>query len=279
MNGVSGDMCTYLLVDNGLLQERSAGYSETDAKRRPIWLEPIYAARALEVSPLLIDVEAAYEAGDLDVVMGYMNACKPALHVSIIESGLSHVEIARHFRRFIFIFDPEGRQFTLRFSDCAVLGPLSSLLTQEQWATVSGPITRWGIHTRSMPLIHLLPMKPYTVVPTPLHLDQGQLTALEEASEPDHVIAQVKMMRHGADLPGNVEEQHEWAKAARLEWLASNNINSLFLLFLTESVMLTRGELLRMQEIKIFLAMDSVSAFREKLDGLAQKYNSKNLII
>lgn len=142
MSESHANVFTYLLVDNGLLQEVSAGYEEDDAKRRPVWLEPIYGKRALKVSPLLIDVEAADESGDIELVMRYLNARKPALHVSIIESGLNLADVAQHLRRFIFILDPDGKQFTLRFADCAVLGPLSTILTAAQWATIKGPIAR-----------------------------------------------------------------------------------------------------------------------------------------
>lgn len=89
----------YLLVDNSLLHETSREYREANLNSRPMWLEPIYSDRALEVSPLLIDVEAAYDAGDIDRVMVYLNARKPALHVSIIESELKLKNVVQHLRR------------------------------------------------------------------------------------------------------------------------------------------------------------------------------------
>jgi hypothetical protein len=265
----------YLLIDNGMLHEASASYTEAGPESRPPWLVPIYAERALAVSPFLVDVEAAYEAGDLDRVMDYVNARTPALHVSIIETGLDPGQLAHHLGQFIFIVDPQGKQFTLRYADCTVLTSLSSLLTPVQWATMRGPIARWKIHDRSGAIIPLPPAEVTATAPTPIRLDQDQLIALDEASEPDHYIAKVKMMRNGAALPGNAMEQHQCAQAARQAWRAADNPSPLILLFLTEAALVTRGEVLRWDEIPKFLVMNEVSAFRSKLRELVDKIQER----
>lgn len=265
MSGRNPDVFVYLLIDNALLDEVSASYTETNSAERPTWLTPIYEERALAVSPFLVDLAAAYEAGELDQVMGYLNARFPALHVSIIETGLHLEQIAQHLRRFIFIVDPEGRQFTLRYADCAVLAPLSSLLTTAQWASMRGPITRWTIHDRSGALVHLPAFEPAPGSPTPLCLDRDQLAPLDEASEPDHFIAKAKMMRHGATLPGNAAEQYVWARTARQTWRDAENSNTLILMFLTEATLVTEGEILSRPEMRYLLAMDEVGEFRNRL--------------
>ncbi|KGF83223.1 hypothetical protein IA69_03170 [Massilia sp. JS1662] len=271
MNNGNQNVSSYLLIDNSLLEEVSASYTEVDSKNRPLWLEPIYPDHALAVSPLLVDLDAAYGAGDIDLVMGYVNARKPALHVSIIETELNVEQIAQHLRRFIFIVSPDDKQFTLRYADCTVLAPLASALTAAQWTTMKGPISRWDAHDRSGTLIPLPPAESVVHAPTPFCLNHEQLAALDEASEPDHCIAKVKMMRHGMPLPGNTAEQHTWALAARQAWRDSGNSNALILLFLTESSLISRGAILRRGEIRNFLAMDEVNAFREKLQDLAKQ--------
>lgn len=265
MNNGNQNVSSYLLIDNGLLEEVSASYTEVDSENRPFWLAPIYPDHALAVSPLLVDLDAAYEAGDIDLVMGYVNARKPSLHVSIIETELNVEQIAQHLRRFIFIVSPDGKQFTLRYADCTVLAPLVSVLTAAQWATMKGPISRWEIHDRSGTLIQLPPAEPVANAPTPFCLDHDQLAALDEASEPDHCIAKVKMMRNGSPLPGNTAEQHAWALAARQAWRDAESSNSLILLFLTEAVLISRGEILRTPGIQNSLAMNESSAFRNKM--------------
>lgn len=268
MSDTDGELFVYLLIDNGILQEVSAGYAEADAKSRPVWLEPIYGDRALEVSPLLIDVEAAYEAGDIEKVMGYVSACQPALHASIIESELKLGELAHHLRRFIFIVDPNGKQFTLRYADCAVLAPLSSLLKPAQWGEMREPMARWAVHDRSGSIIHLPSIESDARAPTPFCLDLEQLAVLDEASEPDHLIAKAKMMRHGGDFPGNAVEQHAWARGAREVWRAAGNSNPLFLTLLAEAALTTRGGILNRKEARECLAHSEVDIFSARLKEL-----------
>lgn len=265
----------YLLIDNGMLDEVSASYAEDAPESRPAWLAPIYPERALAVSPLLVDLEAAYEGGDLDRVTYFVNARKPALHVSVIESALDIRQLAHHLSRFIFILDPQGKQFTLRYADCAVLAPLSELLTPVQWATMRAPVARWHIHHRSGALVPLPPAEATAVAPTPLCLGQDQLLALDEASEPDHVIAKVNMMRNGEALPGNAVEQHEWAQAARRAWRAAGNAHPPILMFLTEAALLTRGAILRRQKVAELLATNEVSVFRTKLRKLVDDLQAR----
>lgn len=264
------EMFVYFLIDNGLLQELSAGYTETDVKSRPTWLELLYAERAMEVSPFLVDIAAAYAVGALDQVMNYLNACAPALHVSIIETRLDLNQIAQHLRRFNFILDSVGKQFTLRYADCTVLEVLPSILDPAQWAAISWPIENWDIYNRSGAIERLSLAHSNSTIAAPLCLERNQVDALMESSEPDHFIAKVKMMRHGADLPGSAADQHAWAHTARQMWRSANNSNELCLIFLTEAAIFTRGNVLSRKAIQEFIAMEKVGVFREKLQELVR---------
>ena len=259
----------YLFIDNGLLQDVAVRCTEAQKNRCTEWLAPIYEDRALEVSPLLVDIEAAYSAGALDQVMSYLNARTPALHVSIIEAKLNLEEMAQHLRRFIFVLDSEGKQFTLRYADCAVLVPLLSVLNAAQWKTITEPIVRWSAHDRAGRVVDLPLANSDEDVATPLRLDQRQFAALHEASEPDHFIQKVQMMLHGAALPGDPAERYAWALDARQLWNSVNNSSSLFLLFLTEASLLTRGKVLNRPEIKKLLLMNVASEFRYELQKLS----------
>jgi hypothetical protein len=270
MKNGDANMFVYLLIDNGLLHEASASYTETESSSRPVWLAPIYTERALSVSPFLVDLEGAYEAGDLDQVMNYLNALQPALHVSIIETELDLEQIAQHLRRFIFIVDPEGKQYTFRYADCTVLALLPSVLTAAQWAHMTGPIKRWGSHDRSGAIVRL-PSADFSANESiPFSLDSDQLAALDEASEPDHYIAKVKMMSDQDQFPGTPAEQHAWAHAARQFWRASDNKKSLFLIFLTEAAIKTRGNILYQEKTKRLLLMDEIDAFLTELHHLSE---------
>jgi hypothetical protein len=265
MNTGDPDTFVYLLVDNGLLNEVSASYTETDSNSRPTWLSPIYPERALAVSPLLIDLEAAYEGGDLDQIMHYLNALQPALHVSIIETDLNLEHLAQHLRRFIFILDPAGKQFTFRYADCNVLTLLPSVLTPEQWASMHRVIKCWDIHLRTGKIARLESSESTENLQTPLSLDYNQLVVFEESSEPDHYLAKVKIMRNDNALPGNSVEQHCWARAARQAWLSRGNSNSLILLFLTEAALMTQGKILHSKDLGNVLAIHEAAPFRKQL--------------
>ncbi|TFW33607.1 DUF4123 domain-containing protein [Massilia horti] len=278
MSSEKSEVYAYLLVDNGLLQESSAKYTEPSADSRPTWLEPIYEAKALEVSPLLIDIEAAYEGGSLDRMMELVNALKPAMHLSIIESALPLSELAQHLRRFIFIVAENGKQYTLRYADCAVLVPLSSVLSPSQWTTLTEPLLRWSAHDRANALIQMPPpIMEQTGAPTPLHFTDDQFTTLNEALEPDHFLAQVKQLRAGITFPGDACEQHAWASQAREAWRAAGNTNNLFLLSLTEAALLTRGEILRRRNLPSLLAIKELSSFRAKIRELAQEIEERRI--
>jgi len=275
MSANNEELFVYLLIDNGLLHDISAGYAEGNPKGRPLWLGPIYAERSQEVSPLLIDVEAAYEAGDIEKVMGYMNARKPALHVSIIESKLKLGELVHHLRRFIFIVYPNGIQFTLRYADCAVLAPLSTLLAPAQWAEMREPMTHWTVHDRSGSTIQLPAAESETRAPTPLNLNWEQLTTLDEASEPDHLIAKAKMIRHGGDLPGNAVEQYSWARSANEMWRATGNSDPLFLTILTEAALTTQGRILNVEDLRGCLRLSEINAFSERMRELVAEIKGR----
>lgn len=271
MNTNNPATAVYLLIDNGLLAEVSASYTESDSRSRPTWLVPIYPESALAVSPLLIDVEAAYEAGDLDQVMSYVNALQPALHVSIIETELTLEQIAGHLRRFIFILDPDGKQFTFRYADCTILALLPSVLTPAQWGYMAGPMTRWQIHDRTGAVFPLPSADLIASEAIPFRLDSEQLAALDEASEPDHYIAKVKMMGNQGSLPGSPAEQHAWAQTARQLWRAAGNKNSLVLMVFTEFALRTRGKILFQEATENLLSINESNTFSAELNQLSNQ--------
>jgi hypothetical protein len=271
MSAKSTDVFPYLLVDNGLLHGTRSHYAETQESPRPDWLEPIYADKALAVSPLLIDIGAAYEAGQLDRMMELANACKPALHTSLIETSLTLVELAQHLRRLIFVVAPDGKQYTLRFADCVVLSTLSTVLTPVQWAAVSDPMTRWCVHDRDG-LIRALPPAPgfreNESGHFPFQLSDHQIDDMTEALEADHVLAKVKAKPRGIPLPGNTREQHEWACAALSRWREAGNTSALMLASLVEAALSTKGEILRRHELGRLLSILEVASFRDHLREL-----------
>jgi hypothetical protein len=278
MSTKSSDVFPYLLIDNGLLHGKSSHYAETQESPRPDWLEPIYTDKALAVSPLLIDIGAAYEADQLDRMMALANACKPALHTSLIETTLTLEELARHLRRLIFVVAPDGKQYTLRFADCVVLGALCSVLAPEQWGAVTEPMFRWRVHDRNDSTSSLPPASSDHESGTfPLRLSATQIDALTEALEPDHVLANVKAMRHGAALPGNALQQYERICAARSIWMANDNRNDKLLTAFVEATLTTEGEILGRPEVKSLLFERDSGLFSKRLRELVREMEERRI--
>ncbi|WP_167759766.1 DUF4123 domain-containing protein [Massilia horti] len=278
MSTQTPEIFCYLLIDNGLLQLAPSRYSEAPADVRAAWLEPIYNDKALVVSPLLIDIEAAYEAGHLDRVMELANATRPALHLSLIETTLPRAELAHHLRRFIFIVAPNGKQYTLRYADCAVLEFLPSILTPEQWKAMTAPMQRWGIHDRTHSIVWLpLGAAGESCASTPLQLSAQQMEDLNEALEPEGVLANVRAMRHGRKLPGDAGEQHQWACAARAAWEAAGNEDQLLLTFFADAVLTTRGEILRRYEVPRLLGIQQRDEFKAELRQLMDEMEARRV--
>jgi hypothetical protein len=274
MSAISTEV--YLLIDNGLLHGTPSHYAEDPESIRPNWLEPIYDDKDLDVSPLVVNIEAAYEAGELELAMKLANERKPALHLSLIDTPLSQAELAQHLRRLIHIVTEDRKQYTLRFADGLVLATLASVATAPQWAAITRPISRWRVHDRGGSIISL-PLAPTEQeCPLPLLLTAGQISDVRDALEPDHVLAKVRALRHGAELHGNAYEQYEWTCTAASLWKASGNINKVMLTSLVDAAVTTRGEILRHQRVTSLLAMQDLGSFLAELQRLVHEIEERH---
>lgn len=251
---------SYLLVDSALL-------SANASSARPDWLLPVYNEAAGPVSPLVIDIQAAYDCAALTDMMALLNAASPQLHVSIIDTALSHAALVQHLRRFIMIRTEDGRALTLRFADCLGLPVLAETLSAEQWAAFAGAVKRWCVHGRDGALRDLpLPDRDQKPAPTPLALTARQLEALAEATAPDEMLADIREMRHGLGMPGSGVEQHKWATEARQLWRTAENVDRLVLRWLTAAALDTRGAVLGQQQVLSLLKQQDTAAIRVGLN-------------
>jgi hypothetical protein len=211
-------------------------------------------------------------------MMELANACKPALHASLIETSLTLAELAQHLRRLIFIVAPDGKQYTLRFADCVVLGALSSVLTPKQWSAVAEPASRWCVHDRDGSTSSLpSASSDHGSGTAPLRLTAKQIDDLTEALEPDHVLANVKAMRHGAALPGNALQHYEWTCAARSMWKADDNRNDKLLTAFVDATLTTKGEILGRAEVPGLLAQQNSGLFRKQLRELVSDVEERRV--
>lgn len=138
---------TYIFIDTTLIGA-PANTPWMKKRRSPSWIAALYSKKAISVSPVLIDIERAQICDRIDVVMSLVNAEQPQLGISFIETELTLAELCSHLKQFIYIKLEDGTDLTLRFADCAVLEPLSTVLTAEQWCAMVHPIISWKIHGR-----------------------------------------------------------------------------------------------------------------------------------
>lgn len=243
MTSLTGDYLTYILADSALAGGAAKYLRFTD--EFPAWAIPLYNGKAALQSPLVLDVQRAWDDGAIDQLMALVNALQPALHVSVIDTLLSPDELAQHLRRFIFITTEENKQLTLRFADCAVLPELAAVLTPAQYAALARPVLRWRVHQRDGQLGALAPTEK-EIIPasTPLALTDQQIASVYERMAPYQVLAQLKQNWPGRELPGSAAEQYQWASDTRKAWQDAGNSNEEAMVVLAEAVLASSGQLL-----------------------------------
>jgi hypothetical protein len=256
---------SFVLIDSAMLGGTEKILS-MDEDTRPGWLIPVYKEDAASVSPLVIDIEAAHHAGQIDLMAALINAVRPQLHVSFIDTTLSHEALAQHLRHFILVRTEAGKELTLRFADCCILPALATFFSAAQWATLAGPIVRWRVHQRDG-MLTTLPQADAenTPVPTPFVLTDLQIDHLREAAAVDQLIANVQNMRYGHPLSGNPAQQHQWAGEARRMWWDAEHTDNAVLFSLVEAVFDTNGELLKHPGLPDILAQRNIAAICQDL--------------
>jgi len=263
---------SFILLDSAMLGGAEK-FLPMAPEVRPDWLIPVYKDPAAAVSPLVIDIEAAELAGQLEYVMALVNAKRPQLHVSIIDTALSHEALAQHLRHFIFVRTETGKELTLRFADCCILPALATMLSPAQWVTFAGPMVRWCIHQRegAMTTLPLADME-QDVVATPFVLTTQQVESLRESAAADQLIGNVQSMRYGQILPGNPAEQHRWASEARRVWQAAGHFDSEVLFSLASAIFDSHGELLKDASLFGILAQKKNATICQDLRQAAIRY-------
>jgi hypothetical protein len=261
---------SFLLLDSALLGARAVLFAP-DAY--PDWVIPVYKGSAAAVGPLVLDIEGAHLAGQVEWMMALVNDALPQLHCSLIDTTLSHEGLARHLRQFICVETAAGNQLTLRFADCAVLPALADAFSAEQWSTLAAPLACWRVHRRDGTLLALpaadLALAP---LPIPLVLDERQIGELKEAMAADQLVVNVQNFCYGRVFPGTVEQQRGWASAARDMWRAAGQIDGPMLLLLASAVIDTRGAMLDYPGLPALLAQTDSALLERDLHLAADSF-------
>ena len=255
------NISTYLLLDTAMM-----GDAETKpwakSKRRPSWMIPIYERAAWTVSPVIVDIDAAFRANRIGLVSTLLNHLRPQLHASFIDAELNATEIADHLRQFIYVVTENGNELTLRLADCVVLPWLQKAMTPAQWAAIHGPILSWKYHRRDGTLA-VLP-HPDDVEPSaaPFRFTEEQIASLEEAHEPDQLLSNLRMMRNGHQWGRTPQDAIQLAADTLKTWKASRQSDTTTLLFFARGVFDTEGKLLRFPSLPRILAQGDQAIIR-----------------
>ncbi|MYM36808.1 DUF4123 domain-containing protein [Duganella sp. FT94W] len=262
---------TYILIDTTLIGF-PLSMPWTKRRRKPDWMVPLYDREAITVSPVLIDIERAFHCNAIDAVMGLVNAQRPQLGISFIETELTMLELQNHFREFIYIKTEDDAELTLRFADCVVLPALSSVLTAEQWSAMVAPFNGWIIHGRDG-LLTSLPILKNEIVPRlPLVLSNDQIALLGRAMKTDQILANLRKMRPGKHADYSTATAFEYAHRAREMWIAAGHDEDTELVLLVRAVFDTDGRLLHHVALDKVLAQTDPVLRRKDLHRIASTY-------
>lgn len=259
---------TYILIDTTLI-----GYPENrpwaKKRRKPNWVISLYAKEAQAVSPILIDIERGRECNHLDTIMALVNAVRPQLGISFIETDLSLQELYDHLLQFIYIKAEDETELTLRFADCAVLLALVETLTNEQWAVFVGPLSSWKVHGRDGKLISLPFLKAETKANPPLALSSTQITKLKEAMAADLLLFNLRKVRPDQSSEYTTLEAYEWAQQVRKLWFSAGHSEDAELILFARDVFDSEGRLLLQPGLKKVLEQSDLVVRRKDLHRMA----------
>ena len=263
-------MNTFVLLDLALLDGVNFAAPHSEGVF-PTWIAPVYNEEAYSVTPVLIDVEGARDAGEAESMMALVNARKPQLHASFIDTELGLAELTRHFRQFICIKTEAGGELTLRFADCAVLPVLASHLSSPQWAMLTAPIARWLVHGRDGRLKALPAASPgQQPAGTPLLLTDEQLARIKDAMGSDRLLANLRSMRPAEPLGRSPEEAYRWASEARAMWSAAGRAEDPLLLVFAKGIFETKGRILNLPSLPQMLTNQDPALLRKELRQLVE---------
>lgn len=240
------------------------------------WMERIYDRRAAIVSPVLLDIDAAYRSGRIFDVMKFVALCNPKFHVSFIDACVSLNDLADHLRQLIYFVDEEGKELTLRFADGAVMLALQNVLSASQWKALLGPIMQWRIHDRKNNLKTLAGPCSEEEVSFPLRLTNMQISQLREEMAVYQTLANLQKIYPSITSSPPYAKQYEWADSARVIWFESGATDrTIFWLFM-KGVFDTDGKLLRVPGISEIFSGSDLAKVKQSL-GAAIAMNRSSL--
>lgn len=259
-------MNSYILIDTALINIR-AKKPWIKQKKREGWIESVYRKGAVHVSPVVIDIARAVACNRTCEMMELMNAAHK-LCVSFIETELALVDLLSHLRQFIHVCTSKGDGLTLRFADGAVLPALAAVLTPQQWAALSAPLTTWKVHGRDDRLKSLPQPTSSILEKCPLTMSDGQIAALKDAMAVDQMLVNLRRMRPRLISEYATLQAYEFVDQARRMWHAAGQADGPDLLLFARGVFDTKGRLLRVPSLPAALAQSDLNLVRVEVQKI-----------
>jgi hypothetical protein len=222
--------------------------------RGPSWISPIYGRYAIEVSPVLIEVERALNSSKLSRMMEIVNFQRPQLGISFIDTQLGLQKMIDHLRRFIFVRTESGVELTLRFADCVALSALAAVLNSDQWAALTSPFKSWKIHGRDGETLSLPIGCRRDATSLPLTLSASQIRALRGSTGTDQLLMDLRRQRPAPQFTYTTSLAFSYADHARRIWHAAGNTDDADLIVFAGKVFDTQGRLLKAPDLLRTLA-------------------------
>lgn len=234
---------TYVLIDTTLLGDLQTK-PWLQKNRRPSWIAAIYGRYAVDVSPVVVNVECAVQCSRISSLMNIVNARRPQLGVSFIETNLTLEKLVEHLRQFICVLTHGGVELTLRFADGVVLPNLASILTPGQWTLMTSPFKSWKVHGRDGNLLSLPIGNSRGSITPPLMLSGAQIRALKDSMSADQLLVNLRMYRSAPPSTYLSAEAFAYASEARRMWHAAGHSDDQDLVLFAAGVFDTEGKLL-----------------------------------
>lgn len=260
---------TYVLIDTTLLGDLQTK-PWLQKNRRPSWIAAIYGRYAVDVSPVVVDVERAFQCSRISTLMNIVNARRPQLGVSFIETNLTLEKLVEHLRQFICVLTRGDVELTLRFADGVVLPNLAFILTPQQWSLITAPFISWKVHGRDGKLFSLPILNARGSIRPPLMLTGAQIRALKDSMGADQLLVNLRMYRSAPPSTYLTEEAFAYATQARRIWHVAGHSDDQDLVLFAAGVFDTDGRLLSVPGLEEALARSDRTKIREDLQRMVE---------
>lgn len=212
-----------------------------------------------QVAPYLIELPDTLPQGlktALRLLLHHASG-RPMLSFVALPQGTTPLQVITHWHSLHWAHTSDNQKLLLRFADTRTLKQLPQILTPEQWAAWTSPLSAWYVVDRAG-AIAPLPWPEGAIAPPPINqldIDAAQLAAFIESSEPD--VALQFLQEHLPDiLPADMTGHDFYIQASdALDTARQYGIDQWGdQMALVAATLMSNGSLLKAPEMHLVLA-------------------------